>query len=54
MNRDVQFDEDMALQRSMDIPAEQQPSHDTEIKLESQMYMYRYRHRAHVLVVRES
>ena len=56
VSRDVKFDEDRALRRSMDIPAEQQPSHDTEIKLESQMYKYRYRyiHMTHVLVVKGS
>ena len=34
VSRDVQFDEDRALQRSMDLPAEQRPAQDTGIKLE--------------------
>ena len=34
VNRDVQFDEDRALQRYMDLPAEQQPTQDMGIKLE--------------------
>ena len=34
MSRDVQFDEDRALRRSMDSPTEQQPTQDTRIKLE--------------------
>ena len=34
VSKDVQFDEDRALQRSMDLLAEQQLAHDTEIKLE--------------------
>ena len=34
VSRDVQFDEDRALRRSMDLPAEQQIAHDTGIKLE--------------------
>ena len=56
VSKDVKFDKDRALQRSMDLPVEQQPSHDTEIKLESQMYRYRYRyiHMTHVLVVKGS
>ena len=34
VSKDVQFDEDRALRRSMDSPAEQQPAQDTGIKLE--------------------
>ena len=34
VSKDVQFDEDRALLRSMDLPVEQQPSLDTWIKLE--------------------
>ena len=34
MSRDVQFDEDRALQRSMDLPAEQQPAQVSKVTLE--------------------
>ena len=34
VSRDVQFDEDKALRRSMDSPTKQQPTQDTRIKLE--------------------
>ena len=34
VSRDVQFDEDRALRRSMDLPAVQQPTQDIGIKLE--------------------
>ena len=34
MSRDVQFDEDKALQRSLDLPAEQQPTQESGVKLE--------------------
>ena len=33
MSRDVQFDEDRALWRSMDLLAEQQPTQDVRVKL---------------------
>ena len=32
--RDVQFDEDRVLQRSLDLPAEQQPAQESGVKLE--------------------
>ena len=35
VSRDVQFDEDKALRRSMDLQAEQNPAQDTGIKLET-------------------
>ena len=34
VSRDVQFDEDKALRRSMDLPAEQQLTQDSGVKLE--------------------
>ena len=34
LSRDVQFDEDRVVQRSIDSPREQQPAQDTGIKLE--------------------
>ena len=34
VSRDVQFDEDRDLWRSLDLPAEQQPSHESRVKLE--------------------
>ena len=34
VRRDVQFDEDRALRRSMDLPAEEQPTLDSGVKLE--------------------
>ena len=34
MSRDVQFDEDRALRRSLDLPTEQQPAQQTRVKLE--------------------
>ena len=34
VSRDVQFDEDRALQRSMDLPTEQQPTQESRVKLE--------------------
>ena len=34
VSKDVQFNEDRALQKSLDLPAEQQPAQDTGIKLE--------------------
>ena len=34
VNRDVQFDEDRALRRSLDLPTEQQPAHESRVKLE--------------------
>ena len=34
VSRDVQFDEDRALRRSIDLPTEQQPTHDSRVKLE--------------------
>ena len=34
MRKDVQFDEDRALQRSMDLLAEQKPTQDSGVKLE--------------------
>ena len=34
MSRDVQFDEDRALRRSMDLPVEEQPAQVSRIKLE--------------------
>ena len=34
VSRDVQFDEDKALRKSVDLPTEQQPAQDTGIKLE--------------------
>ena len=34
VSRDVQFDEDRALQRSLDLPAEQQPAKETWVQLE--------------------
>ena len=34
VSRDVQFDEDRALRRSLDLPAEQQLAHETGVKLE--------------------
>ena len=34
MSRDVQFDEDRALRRSLDLPAEQQPTQESGVKLE--------------------
>ena len=34
VNRDVQFDEDKALRRSLDLPAEQQPAQESGVKLE--------------------
>ena len=34
VSRDIQFDEDSALQRSLDLPAEQQLAHESGVKLE--------------------
>ena len=34
VSRDVQFDEDRALQRSLDLPAEQQKAQESGVKLE--------------------
>ena len=34
MSIDVHFNEDGALRRSLDLPAEQQPLHDSGVKLE--------------------
>ena len=34
MSRDVQFDEDRALRRSLDLLAEQQPAQESGVKLE--------------------
>ena len=34
MSKDVQFDEDRALRRSMDLQTEQQPTQDSGVKLE--------------------
>ena len=34
VSRDVQFDEDRALRRSLDLPAEQQPTQESGVKLE--------------------
>ena len=34
VSRDVQFDEDRALQRSLDLPVEQQPAQESRVKLE--------------------
>ena len=34
VSRDVQFDEDRALRRSLDLPAEQQPAYELGVKLE--------------------
>ena len=34
MSRDVQFDEDRALRRSLDLPVEQQPAQESGVKLE--------------------
>ena len=34
VSEDVQFDEDRALRRSMDLRAKQQPTHDSGVKLE--------------------
>ena len=34
VSRDVQFDQDTTLQRSMDLPAQEQPTQDSGVKLE--------------------
>ena len=34
MSKDVQFDEDRALQRYLDLPAEQQLAQESRVKLE--------------------
>ena len=34
LSRDVQFDEDRALRRSLDLPAKQQPTQESGVKLE--------------------
>ena len=34
VNKDVQFDEDKALRRSLDLPAKQQPAQESGLKLE--------------------
>ena len=34
MSRDVQFNEDRALPRSLDLPVEQQPTQESGVKLE--------------------
>ena len=41
VSRDVQFDEDRALRRSMDLPTKQQPAQDPGSSWRSHSYMYK-------------